>query len=850
MSEIANSVFNAVTDFAEGNFRNRIFVAPDIPAKKLENARSKFITRREPIVALIDDTLFGSAKDGLAISENYIYSRDLLGEVKSVKISSILSVESQTKKLGSLDIFFGDNLFITLSSIEKENHDFVVGILRVACAASQASSVIAPFAPSNSPAIVSQVSEIDVARPELENSNPSTEKVACVECSVNLPSGAKFCLECGTKVIPKGVCQECKATLPEMAKFCLECGTPVCAPASKPIMVVADNTNLRRELAEWLSAANQEAFIDSDGDLALQITTSAPSFAKDAKAWIAKYDVEINAEEANAGSVGVSAYFDRDDEFSASSPYCSVGQLQKSSYEMSITLQAYVLEELEVHEIILKEGALVIPKLSSSRVNITNLTAKRADDGSYEVDCAIEAYPEHAVYFEVLSAKPEAEASAWARVEEDASQAATNCLYDVKLGQTIYVCFGEYKLFVDGVEASFSGTAHASEDDYQNVPVEQSSVADDEPLDENAGADDVNPHSPVMDMEESEAQATVTVTDLISGCISNCVPDCGWFEGDEPCYFTFPDGTIIKTKQQEISDIDTWIELYDHMEEKLVSDLNGISLADKAVKKYLEEEGNLYHFKYEFSLPTGEVTYELLQFGAGEMAAEHTNASGIRCEELEYWVQKSRSGNWIAVIKGDQEVTNSTNDLNNSVSKDADRIALVWAQYTPDNRNADDLSSEVIDIYEDMINVSESYGITISEPYFVKFLDSFDNSFNGEKSLFEVVPIADISDCDEDASEDEVQQALWVVNFPENYDFSEDFNLEEVSIRLNIPSLSARTNPYAYNLFLIDKKNQKVLFQTWEAGDPCEGQLTDPDDDDFRYEIKNISNFVKSLTGV
>jgi hypothetical protein len=327
------------------------------------------------------------------------------------------------------------------------------------------------------------------------------------------------------------------------------------------------------------------------------------------------------------------------------------------------------------------------------------------------------------------------------------------------------------------------------------------------------------------------------------------VPDCGWFEGDEPCYFTFPDGTVIKTKQQEISDTDTWVELYVHMEEKLISDLNSISLADKAVKKYLEEEDNLYHFKYEFSLPTGEVTYEFLQFGAGEMAAEHTKASGIKLEELQYWAQKSINGNWIASIKGDQEMTNSTNASENTRSKDTDRIALVWAQYTPDNRSADDLSSAVTDIYEDMKNRSEFHEITVSKPYFVKFLEPFDNSFNGKKNLFEVVSITDISDCDEDASEEEVQQALWVVNFPESYDFSEDFNLEEVAIRLNIPSLSARTNPYAYNLFLIDKKNQKVWFQTWEAGDQCEGQLTDPDDDDFRYEIKNISNFVKSLTG-
>jgi hypothetical protein len=359
----------------------------------------------------------------------------------------------------------------------------------------------------------------------------------------------------------------------------------------------------------------------------------------------------------------------------------------------------------------------------------------------------------------------------------------------------------------------------------------------------------VEPHSPSVE-SDGEARSILTETDLITGCINRCVPDCGWFEGDEPCYFTFPDGTVIKTKQQEISDTDTWVELYVHMEEKLISDLNSISLADKAVKKYLEEEDNLYHFKYEFSLPTGEVTYELLQFGAGEMAAEHTKVSGIRFEELEYWVQKSINGNWIASIQGDQEMTNSTNAPDNTVSKDSDRFALVWAQYTEDNRSADDLRSEVSDISEDMKNMADNFQIVTSDPYFVKFSEPFDNSFNGRSDDFETLSVSELTDTEEDTPEDEVQQAIWVVNFAENYDFSEDFNLEEVAIRLNIPSLSARTDPYAYNLFLINKKNQKVLFQAWEAGDQAEGQLTDPDDDDFRYNIKNISNFVNSLIGL
>ena len=97
--------------------------------------------------------------------------------------------------------------------------------------------------------------------------------------------------------------------------------------------------------------------------------------------------------------------------------------------------------------------------------------------------------------------------------------------------------------------------------------------------------------------------------------------------------------------------------------------------------------------------------------------------------------------------------------------------------------------------------------------YNVKFLESFDNSFNGKKDLFEVVESTNLSDCDEDTSDEEVHQALWVVNFPESYDFSEDFNLEEIAIRLNIPSLSARTNPHAYNLFLIDKKIRRYGFK-------------------------------------
>ena len=237
MAKDLDIVYNAIMKFTEGNFRNRVFVAPDIPAKKLVNARGKYITRDEPIVVLIDDTLFGSAKDGLAISENYVYAKGTLGDIKSVKISSIRSVSSQSNKLGSLDIYFGGNLFVTLSTIDKEDHDFVIGILKAAYAASKSVE-------NSAPAKVKKPTKPVAAEPKPKNSNLGKETVTCSECSANLPAGAKFCLECGTKVLPKGVCLECNAKLPEKAKFCSECGTAAGKVPAKPVQPKVDTQAL------------------------------------------------------------------------------------------------------------------------------------------------------------------------------------------------------------------------------------------------------------------------------------------------------------------------------------------------------------------------------------------------------------------------------------------------------------------------------------------------------------------------------------------------------------------------------------------------------------------------------
>ena len=56
----------------------------------------------------------------------------------------------------------------------------------------------------------------------------------CPRCQHENPPQAKFCLECGARLVL--TCMKCQAELPGSAKFCLECGEPVGpkAPTAAP----------------------------------------------------------------------------------------------------------------------------------------------------------------------------------------------------------------------------------------------------------------------------------------------------------------------------------------------------------------------------------------------------------------------------------------------------------------------------------------------------------------------------------------------------------------------------------------------------------------------------------------
>jgi len=54
----------------------------------------------------------------------------------------------------------------------------------------------------------------------------------CPSCTTSNPEGAKFCLNCGTKL--QNACPACATELPAAAKFCFNCGQQMGAPAPPP----------------------------------------------------------------------------------------------------------------------------------------------------------------------------------------------------------------------------------------------------------------------------------------------------------------------------------------------------------------------------------------------------------------------------------------------------------------------------------------------------------------------------------------------------------------------------------------------------------------------------------------
>ncbi|WOD11555.1 hypothetical protein RPW65_01345 [Pseudomonas sp. NyZ704] len=89
--------------FKENKFAGceNIYIRPHIPAKQLSNAVGAYSVRVEPkeVVVLIDDTAFGSGKDGILICENRLVIREMFSSARAYEYDAIESISCEARRL-------------------------------------------------------------------------------------------------------------------------------------------------------------------------------------------------------------------------------------------------------------------------------------------------------------------------------------------------------------------------------------------------------------------------------------------------------------------------------------------------------------------------------------------------------------------------------------------------------------------------------------------------------------------------------------------------------------------------------------------------------------------------------
>lgn len=93
----------------------RVLFAPDIPEKKLQNALDDYAqgARGERALALVDNSFFGSAKDGVLLTRKRIYSNEWSSTTFSLELSAIETVKF-VERDSSKEIHLNGGKFATL----------------------------------------------------------------------------------------------------------------------------------------------------------------------------------------------------------------------------------------------------------------------------------------------------------------------------------------------------------------------------------------------------------------------------------------------------------------------------------------------------------------------------------------------------------------------------------------------------------------------------------------------------------------------------------------------------------------------------------------------------------------
>jgi predicted amidophosphoribosyltransferase len=81
------------------------------------------------------------------------------------------------------------------------------------------------------PATINQIILLSNQRVTLGH-NFQVSVMLCPQCQTDNPANAKFCLNCGAKLVI--LCPQCGVQLPALANFCFECGAKIGTVAQQP----------------------------------------------------------------------------------------------------------------------------------------------------------------------------------------------------------------------------------------------------------------------------------------------------------------------------------------------------------------------------------------------------------------------------------------------------------------------------------------------------------------------------------------------------------------------------------------------------------------------------------------
>ena len=108
-----------------------ISIKPEIKAKKIKKALRKYCSEEklesEEVLMLVDNTLLRSAKQGMIITSEMLYSFSEISGKFSIRLNDINSVSPQVRKVlgnAQLGIVINDKFFISLPGM-TENSNFI-----------------------------------------------------------------------------------------------------------------------------------------------------------------------------------------------------------------------------------------------------------------------------------------------------------------------------------------------------------------------------------------------------------------------------------------------------------------------------------------------------------------------------------------------------------------------------------------------------------------------------------------------------------------------------------------------------------------------------------------------------